>query len=112
MSFDDDFNEIIQQKFQNRKFEFEEKKWDKVNELIEAGEREGKRRLWFRIAIPSLIIFTILSFTPNFSIPDLKTASSKLSPCLTEPAGKPQTFGKSSSSAGLCTTKNFDLSSL
>ena len=59
MSYDEDFNDLIKQKFQNRKFEFEEKKWDKVNELIEDSEREGKRRRAFWIAVPALILFTI-----------------------------------------------------
>ena len=59
MSYDDDFNDLIKQKFQNRKFEFDENKWDKVEELIEAGERENKRRLRFWMAVPALILLTV-----------------------------------------------------
>jgi hypothetical protein len=43
MSDPENFDELIRQKLQSRKFDFDESKWDKAQALIEADEKKKKR---------------------------------------------------------------------
>ena len=49
MSDQENFDELIRQKLQNRKFDFDETKWNKAEALIEADEKKKKRRWGFLI---------------------------------------------------------------